>query len=108
MTPLWADLGVRWRIVEGYFKPYPVCRWAQPAVRAALKLRDRHELAATDIDHVEVVTFDHAARLSTRQPTTTEEAQCSLPSSVAAELARGVLGPTEVDDDGLVDEQAFG
>src|SRR5215470_2395180 len=36
---LWTDLGTRWRIREQYFKAYPVCRWAQPAVEAALALQ---------------------------------------------------------------------
>jgi 2-methylcitrate dehydratase PrpD len=31
---LWIDLGQRWRILEQYFKPYPVCRWAHPVIRA--------------------------------------------------------------------------
>ncbi len=38
----WADLGTRWRIREQYFKAYPVCRWAQPAVEAALALQRAH------------------------------------------------------------------
>src|SRR5690606_11554666 len=35
----WDDLGTRWRMLEQYFKPYPVCRWAQPAMEAAAQLR---------------------------------------------------------------------
>src|SRR5207247_549552 len=35
----WSDLGTRWRIREQYFKAYPVCRWAQPAIEAALDLQ---------------------------------------------------------------------
>lgn len=27
---LWSDLGTRWRILEQYLKPYPVCRWRSP------------------------------------------------------------------------------
>ncbi len=30
---VWSDLGTRWRILEQYVEPYPVCRWAKPAVR---------------------------------------------------------------------------
>jgi 2-methylcitrate dehydratase PrpD len=33
VQPLWGELGERWRIREQYFKAYPVCRWAQPAMR---------------------------------------------------------------------------
>ena len=31
---IWGSLGARWAIMEQYLKPYPVCRWAQPAVEA--------------------------------------------------------------------------
>jgi len=107
IAALWTDLGVRWRILELYFKPHPVCRWAQPAVQAALELRNRYQLDATQVDQVEVVTFHHAARLSTRRPRTTEEAQYSLPFPVAAALARGTVGPTEIGSGGLTDEQVL-
>jgi len=107
IAAVWTDLGVRWRILELYFKPHPVCRWAQPAVEAALELRQRYQLTAAQVDHVEVVTFHHAARLSTRRPGTTEEAQYSLPFPVAAALARGTVGPAEVGPDGLADEQVL-
>lgn len=107
VAALWTDLGVRWRILEQYFKPHPVCRWAQPAVQAALELRSRHELTATLVDHAEILTFHHAARLTTRRPTTTEEAQYSLPFPVAAALVRGAVGPAEVGPGGLADEQVL-
>lgn len=100
---VWSDLGQRWLIEEQYFKPHPVCRWAQPAVEAALGLRRAHDLSGDDIDRVEVVTFHEASRLATALPTTTEEAQYSLPFPVAAALVRGTLGPTEVTTDALQD-----
>ena len=107
VAALWTDLGVRWRILELYFKLHPVCRWAQPAVQAALELRNRYRLTAADIDHAEVVTFHHAARLGTRRPATTEEAQYSLPFPLAAALIRGAVGPAEVGPDALADEQVL-
>ncbi|GAB4451405.1 MAG: MmgE/PrpD family protein [Anaerolineae bacterium] len=99
----WADVGARWRILEQYFKPYPVCRWAQPAIEAALTLQQAHGLAAADIARVEVVTFHHAVRLGTRAPSTTEEAQYSLPFSVAVALVRGHVGAAEIGHDALHD-----
>lgn len=107
IAALWTDLGACWRILELYFKPHPVCRWAQPAVQAALELRERHRLTAPQIDYAEVVTFHHAARLSTSQPATAEAAQYSLPFPVAAALARGTVGPVEVGPLGLADEQVL-
>ena len=47
---IWADVGSRWRILEQYFKAYPVCRWAQPAIEAALTLQRAHHLTMDAID----------------------------------------------------------
>lgn len=96
LAPLWADLGQRWRILEQYFKPYPVCRWAQPAVEAALQLARAHALSADAIHSVQVWTFHQACRLATRFPADTEQAQYSLPYAVAAALCHGTLGAREV------------
>ncbi len=102
---LWVDLGERWRILEQYAKPYPVCRWAQPAVEAALALQRMYDLTADAIDRVEVTSFHEATRLATRRPTSTEEAQYSLPFPVAAALVRGRLGSREVSGDSLSDPE---
>lgn len=93
---LWADLGQNWRILEQYFKPFPVCRWAQPSVRAVLDLRSAHGLSAEMVERIEITTFHQAIRLAVRHPTTTEEAQYSTGFPVASALVRGKLGPDEV------------
>ena len=93
---LWSDLGERWRIHEQYFKPYPVCRWAQPPVEAALTLCRVHSIDASDIDHIEVATFHEARRLCTLLPENTEQAQYSLPFATAAAIVYGDLGPEQV------------
>ncbi|WP_137391518.1 MmgE/PrpD family protein [Rhodoligotrophos defluvii] len=103
VADLWADLGTRWRILELYFKPYPTCRWAQPAVDAALALRRQHGVDPREIERIEVETFHNAVRLSKRRPLTTEEAQYSLPFPVAAAIARGELAPTDVSGAALSD-----
>jgi 2-methylcitrate dehydratase PrpD len=102
---LFADLGRRWRIAELYFKPYPVCRWAQPAVEAALILAARHGLSAGDVERVEIASFFQAVALDTRDPRDTEEAQYSLPYAVAAALRFGRLGASEVDGECLADAE---
>ncbi len=102
---VWSDLGRRWMVDEQYLKPYPVCRWAQPAVEAALAVVRRHSLLAEEIDHIEVFTFHEAARLATRRPATTEQAQYSLPFPVAAAVCRGQLGVTEVVGQALQDPE---
>ena len=101
----WTDLGARWRIREQYFKAYPVCRWAQPAVEAALSLQRAHGFAAEDIAHISIESFGEAIALGSRcgAPETTEDAQYSLPYPVAAVLAFGHLGAEEIDVPKLVD-----
>lgn len=90
----WSDLGSRWHMTRQYLKPYGVCRWAQPAVKAALVLREQVSVEA--IDTVEVITFHEAVRLATRRPSTTEQAQYSLPYPVAAALLTGGISPETV------------
>jgi 2-methylcitrate dehydratase PrpD len=101
----WNDLGVRWRIREQYFKPYPVCRWAQPAVEAALALQRAHGFVAEDITAVSIESFREAIALGAhcRVPETTEDAQYSLPYPVVAALVFGRLGADEIDVPKLAD-----
>ncbi len=93
-----ADLGRRWYILELYFKPYSCCRWAHPAVDAALELARLHGIKASDIGAITVYTFGEAARLRVVEPRTTEEAQFSLPWPVAAAVVDGTVGPAQVLD----------
>jgi 2-methylcitrate dehydratase PrpD len=103
VAEIWADLGQRWRILEQYFKPHAVCRWAQPAVEGALKVYQTAEFELEEIESIEVRTFHEAVRLGVKRPVSTEEAQYSLPFPVAAALALGRLGPNEVSGSGLRD-----
>lgn len=100
---LWSDLGRRWRMTEMYFKPYPICRWAQPAVEAALTLRRTHGVTPEAVAAVEVETFHEAVRLDQHRPATTEEAQYSLPFPVAAAIVAGRLAPGDISGAALKD-----
>ena len=94
----WSDLGARWRIREQYFKPYPVCRWAQPAIEAALALKRNHPFGVDDIARVTIESFREAIDLGSRcrYPTTTEDAQYSLPYATAAALVYDRVSAEEV------------
>jgi 2-methylcitrate dehydratase PrpD len=94
----WSDLGTRWRIREQYFKPYPVCRWAQPAVEAALALRRQHAIDPQAITRIEIDSFREAVALGSgcAHPTNTEEAQYSLPHPVAAAIVFGHVNVDEI------------
>ena len=89
------ELGARWELLELYLKPYPCCRWSQPGIDAALRLR-ADGLDPARIAEIEVRTFAAAEDLSWRRPRTTEEMQYSLAWPVATALARGRFGVDEV------------
>lgn len=97
VAALWQDLGQRHYLFEQYFKAYPVCRWAQPAVEAVLSLADAAR-EPDDITRIEIITFHEGKRLHVTHPDTTEQAQYSLPWSVACALGRG-----SVDVEGVCD-----
>lgn len=96
-------LGQEWYILGQYFKFFPCCRWAQPAIEGVLRLRARHGLAPDDVNKIVVSTFAAATHLGTRHPRNTEEAQYSLAFPVACALVRGKVTVEEVMGDGLVD-----
>ena len=101
---LWRDLGTRWRIMEQYVKPMPVCRWAQPAAQAVLTLRAAHpHLDATQVRGIVVRSFHEAVSLDCREPAGTDAAQYSLPFAVAATLVHGRLTAAEIDGPALRD-----
>lgn len=103
VAEIWADLGTKWLIMDQYFKPQAVCRWAQPAIVGAVTLRQRYHPPLETIKHIRVHTFHEATRLAGRHPQTTEEAQYSLPFPLAAALVHGRLGAAELSGSALND-----
>lgn len=100
---LWNDLGTGWHITGQYFKPYAVCYWAQAPIAGALKLQRQHQLRPDMIRRVRVITFHEAVCLDEVRPTTTEEAQYSLPFPLASALTHGQLGPAQLTGPALND-----
>lgn len=96
---LWSDLGRHWRVTEHYLKPYPICRWAQPAVEAAARLRP--QVPARDIAAIRIATFTEAVRLAGHAPANGDEAQYAIAFPVAAMLRHGRLGADEIDGPAL-------
>ncbi|MFC7228612.1 MmgE/PrpD family protein [Salinirubellus salinus] len=92
------SLGSRYHVTEGYLKPYPCCRWAQPGVAAVLALRDRADLDPDAVERVLVETFEEATHLGTRHPDSAEAAEYSYPYPVAVALARGRFTPADLDE----------
>ncbi|MCP5072218.1 MAG: MmgE/PrpD family protein [Rhodobacteraceae bacterium] len=101
VAEFWADLGDYWLIMDQYFKPYPVCRWAQGPIEGVLALKRAHNLTSGQVDHIEVTTFHESVRLATKDPKTTEEAQYSTSYPCAAALVRDSVGLAEIDPRGF-------
>lgn len=87
---LLADLGKRWMIETGYFKPYGACRWAHAAIDAILEIQARHGIGADAIESIHIETFSQALSLNNElAPPTLESAQYSVPFCVAAAAVHG-------------------
>ena len=94
----WKDLGQKWLIKEQYFKPYPVCRWAQAPIEAVLNLKLKYNISSKDVKNIEIHTFHEAIRLAISEPKTTEEAQYSTSYPCAVALVNGDVGIKEVSE----------
>ncbi len=105
VADLWGDLGQTWRVMEQYYKPFPVCRWAQPPVQAVLSLMQGHGLCSTDVARIEIVTFHQSLRLATRTPSTTEEAQYSTAFPAAVAAVRGTIGSADITEAAFSDPE---
>jgi len=110
----WATLGSHWDVMDQGFKPHGSCWWSQPAIEAVLALARRHRLATRDVTGIRVETFEKATHLAHPDPTTTEQAQYSLPFPVAAALVKQTtrpddawygLGPHELLEGSLADPE---
>ncbi|GAA6200378.1 MmgE/PrpD family protein [Aquicoccus sp. SU-CL01552] len=97
----WRDLGQRWAVLEQYFKPYPVCRWAHAPVEGVLALRRAHHLRPEQVTRIEVETFHESVRLAMREPKRSDEAQYSTSYPAALAMVHGEIRPEHLADDSL-------
>jgi 2-methylcitrate dehydratase PrpD len=88
----------RFAILDTYFKPYAVCRWAHPSVDAVLELKRRHDLRVEEIESIRVDTFWEVTRLANCAPSNTIAAQFSIQFALAVALLHDRIGPAEVSD----------
>jgi len=95
-APLWSDLGQRWETLNTHYKRYPVCRWAHPAVDAAMSLMQTHRLTGAEVKSVRIRTFGYAARLAGHEPNNLDELTYALAFPVAIMIARGQIGVPEL------------
>ena len=97
------DLGQKYQVMDLYFKPYPCCRWAHPAIDACLELISKHKISPSDIEKVTIHTFKRATMLSKIVPKTADEAQYNIAYPVASSIVHGDFGFTQVLEENLND-----
>jgi 2-methylcitrate dehydratase PrpD len=101
-----GDLGDHYLIDGGVtFKTHSCCAWTHPALLAVSELRSEHEIPPERVTRIEVKTYEQACRLDVRLPETTEQAQFSLPWTIAVMLVDGEVGPSQVMERRLKDER---
>ena len=106
LNRFWSDLGQNWYIEQQYIKLYPVCRWAQPAAEGAIALVREHGITTDQIVKIKVESFHEAKRLNVI-PTNTEQAQYSLPFSVAVALIYGTISVAHITNNGLTNKDVL-
>ena len=106
LNRFWSDLGQNWYVEQQYIKLYPVCRWAQPAAEGAIALVREHGITTDQIVKIKVESFHEAKRLNVI-PTNTEQAQYSLPFSVAVALIYGTISVAHITNNGLTDKDVL-
>ncbi len=99
VADLFSDLQETWFILDQYFKLYPVCRWAQPAVEAVLALMRSHRIDVDQIQGIEIHSFHEATRLDIKIPQSTEEVQYGMGFPVASALYYGEISARQVIND---------
>ncbi|MBR7117075.1 MAG: MmgE/PrpD family protein [Clostridia bacterium] len=97
------DLGEKYQVMDLYFKPYPCCRWAHPAIDACIGLLNDYGISWDDIECATVKTFKRATLLSKIEPKCADEAQYNIAYPVATALVYGSFGIEHVFEKSLTD-----
>ncbi len=99
------DLGEKYQVMDLYFKPYPCCRWAHPAIDACIGLKNEYGIRPEDIAGATVKTFKRATLLSKIEPKSADEAQYNIAYPVATALVYGGFGIEHVWEHSLGDRK---
>lgn len=99
------DIGVNYEVMNLYFKPYPCCRWAHPAIDACISTMGENNISYTDVEKIVIKTFERTTLLSKIEPKTADEAQYNIAYPVAGAVVYGDFGINHVMDENLGDEK---
>ncbi len=86
-------LGEEYRMMDLYFKPYPCCRWAHPAIDGLKKIMTEAGLTREQIAGIRIRGFSEAVKLCRMVPTTMEDAEYNVLYPVAVTALYGEFTP---------------
>jgi 2-methylcitrate dehydratase PrpD len=86
-------LGKEFRMMKLYFKPYPCCRWAHPAIEGLQRIMEKEGLTCKEVSKVTVRSFSEAVSLCQTAPRTLEEAEYHVLFPVAVTAVYGEFTP---------------
>lgn len=110
---LLSGLGKEFEIANVSIKPYSSCKATHHGIYTVLELAKKHGLTPDVIERIEVKTTSYQMRLVGRNekgefkhsPRTVNEAQFSLPFTVATALIRGTVFPDVLTEESLKDAE---
>lgn len=82
----------KYKILEVYFKIYPVCRHLHSSIDASLYIVSEHHIKPDEIKKIMVKTYEIAAEHDNYHPHNTETLKQSLPVSMAVALLNNYYG----------------
>lgn len=86
-------LGKTYRMMALYFKRYPCCRWAHPAIDGILAIMTKERLDYQEISSITVRSFSEVLSLFSTPPTSMENAEYNLCYPVAVAVIYGEFAP---------------
>lgn len=110
---LLSDLGKEFEVANVSIKPYCSCKATHHAIHTALELMRKHDIKANQIERIEVRTCDYNMRtvvLNERgehkhSPRNLNEAQFSLPFTMATAIVKGRVFIDVVHDEAIKDPE---
>jgi len=107
LEKLTEGLGEHYTIMDIYFKPYTACRHTHGSAQATLALMQEQPLNIANIEAIEVFTYGMAVIAvgkGVAPGDTFVNAQFSIPYVVAVCLLDGALGPKQLTEKRLADQ----
>ncbi|MCX5852659.1 MAG: MmgE/PrpD family protein [Deltaproteobacteria bacterium] len=103
-------LGEHFTMRDIYIKPYTSCRHTHGAIQATLELCGEHKLRARSVDRIDVFTYGIAELAVGRTITAADtfvSAQFSIPYCVTAALMDGEMGPAQLTEKKMKDQDVL-